>query len=233
MIEINSEDIKEVKFCWDWKYAVIPKEYINKFIYNEVESNKYSNDTLCNYVNLEIDLEYIKTHKLYESFSNDLDLEESIFDVLQEKNTWYLKIIYNNEKSIEINLPSYRKDFYCSEENYLSAWDAKNSCEHHKIQNNNYIIEWIEPEKRDIYMNQKEINIFFKKGNLSEISTFTHSLGIEIVDRILKLNVKENSITDRIEQLSKKDGGRVIVFDKFKENVLKIIHRLHNVCRAR
>lgn len=231
MIEINIEDMKEIKFCWNWEYAVIPKEYVNKLIYNEVKKDNYS--IYCDYIALEIDLEYIKTHKLCESFSNDSELEESIFDVLQARNTWNLKIVYNNEKSIEINLPSYRKDFYCSEEKYFSAWNAKNLCENHKIQNNNYIVEWKELEEKDTYMNSKEMSMFFKKGNLSEFSTNTHSLGIEIFDRILKLNMKDNSITDNIEQLSKEDNGAVVVFDKFKENVLKIIHRLHNVCRAR
>lgn len=237
MIELNIEEIKEIQIFWqmdDW--ATIPKKYIKKLTYNGVKRRNNNNlinydfKIICDYVNLEIDLEYIKKQKLNEySFSCEWNFTESIMDRLEDQNVMYLKIIDKNEKCIRMEIPKYRKDAYCGKSQSLYDGYAKNICENHEIKNNNYIIKWKKPEKEDIYMNQEELNMFFIRNNLIYIATKKQLLAIELIERILKQNYKENSIIDKIEKLSREDKGIVVRFDKYKENIEKIINKLYTL----
>lgn len=215
--------MKEVKICWDWEDIVIPKEYIKELKYKYEKQR--GEELYCNNVILELDLQYIKTHNIAENEKLGL----TVFDSLQQKNIWNIEIVNDNNETISLILPSNRKDNYCKEEQYVIKWEAKNLCEHHKIQKNTYCIEWNEVEEKNTYMNPEEIRIFFKKQLLSKIFNGNHYLGTEVLSHILEQNRKEKSISDRIEELSKKDNGVEVILHNFKEDIREIIYRIHDV----
>lgn len=195
---IKLEEIKEVRILWDWKEAVIPREYVKKLQYQEVKKSNY--EIGCSEVVLEIDLAYIKSHTLMDE--EEVTIEERI----QNKDIWSVELVTKNE-SIILNPPSYRKEIYCGKKEFLVSEDAENLCEMHQIEEEIYRIEWKEAEEKDIYMSPREWSIFFQKAKLTDISNITHQLGIELVDRILFKNKEENlDIIKRIHETDMRIG---------------------------
>lgn len=195
---IKLEEIKEVRILWDWKEAVIPREYVKKLQYQEAKKSTY--EIGCSEVVLEIDLAYIKSHTLIDE--EEVTIEERI----QNKDIWSVELVTRNENII-LNPPSYRKEVYCGKTEFLVSEDAENLCETHQIEEEIYRIEWKEAEEKDIYMSPREWSMFFQKAKLTDISSITHQLGIEFVDRILFKNKEENlDIIKRIHETDMRIG---------------------------
>lgn len=195
---IKLEELKEVRILWDWQEAVIPIEYIKKLQYQEVKKNTYEIE--CREVVLEMDLAYIKSHALIG------DKEVTIEGSIQNKDIWSVELVTKNEKMI-LTPPSYRKEIYCGEKEFVVSEDAENLCETHQIEGEIYRIEWKEEEEKDSCMSPREWSIFFQKANLTDISNITHQLGIELVDRILFKNKEENlDVIKRIHETDMRIG---------------------------
>lgn len=194
---IKLEEIQEIRLQWDWQVAVIPKEYIKELQYKETASN--GSEIECEQILLAVDLEYVSTHPL----ENETIM---IRERIQAKDTWYIEVITQSEKMI-FNIPSYRKEIYCSNKNILVGQDAENLCELHQIEKDSYIMKWRELGKQEISMNQEEWKILFEKDSLTKISNWKHQLGLELIDRILLKNREENlDVIKRIHKIDTRTG---------------------------
>lgn len=183
---ISLEEIQEIRICWDWQEAILPREFVRKLQYREVEKR---NDAIeCSEVILAVNLEYIKENNIISTISKK---GITIFDRLQDKDVWNIVLITENAKII-LNPPSYRKEIYCSEKELVVSEDAENLCERHQIEEEIYTMVWKKVEETEFCMSQKEWSIFFQKKNLTNISTITHQLGLELVDRVLLKTKEEN-----------------------------------------
>ncbi len=182
--ELNN--IKEVIFHWDWSYIIIPQNEIKLFKYNKIkeELNTAYSYIKCDYVCIEINLDYLKT--------NYNDTEYSLFDYIKGRNIWDIEVIMQNKEKIYIELPTYRKESYFPNTHYLSM-DAINLCEKHSMLQQYYKIEWALPSTKDIWMNYQELLSFFEHGILSTYYT-QHEIGIELFERILKSNIKNRNL---------------------------------------
>lgn len=193
----NLEKIEEVRICFDWETMIIPSKYVKKIMYNIESVANYSDKILdCSEITLEVDLHYIKTHKYYMGNSIDyykenhiaFDSELTIYERLQDKDVWYLEIIDKNQNYLELNPPTNRKEYYCSEKEYIMAWDAPNACEIHNIVDDTFKMEW---SYTDDYMNEEEIQMFFKKENLTQREGKNNKFGLYLFEHILLENKKE------------------------------------------
>ena len=219
---VRLEETQEVRLQWDWQEAIFPREYVRKLQYEE--GTKRNNEIECSKVILAVDLAYIKEHNIVSPISKK---EITIFDRLQEKDVWNIVLITEKEK-YTLNLPSYRKESYCGEKELLVSEDAQNLCERHQVEKAIYTVVWEEIEEKEFYMSQGEWSIFLQKGNLTDISTITHPLGIELVDRVLLKNKEEN--LDMLYRIHEADTRRKEIYNIKKGYTLsKEYYPLHGI----
>lgn len=143
MKKVELENIKEIRLCWDWEIAIIPKNNIKILKYEGIQDNLIPNsDTSyeCDYVYLKLDLKYLKEHYYYEG--NDLDYykenkiepdsKKTIYEALQDYNVWDIQVIYNNNRLVHLSLPS---------KPVSDVW-SKNKEEYHKENEETLTIRW-------------------------------------------------------------------------------------------
>lgn len=194
MVLVNIEALKEVRICFDWERMLIPKEYVKHLSYEVVSDDQ--NGLWCSEIEFTCDLEYLQTNGYYTGNNIEYYQENHItsnssctmYERLEKKDVWFLELIYLDGSSLEVNPPTNRKDYYSSTKQYITAWDAPNACEIHKIKENLLHIKW-QDTKED--MKEEEIKVFLKKGYFGKGERKRDSFGLYLFKEVLKKHFKE------------------------------------------
>ncbi len=200
MIDNN---IKEIRLCWDWQTVVIPKEYLKEFTYELKQNSDNTELNDCSKLKLVMDLDYLKSHKVLNGYM--VGLEEGIEDdtliinLLSGLDIWFIKVIYNDDSSKVLDLPSYRMNSTLKTTDWFNCFE-KNTCEKHQILSNSYVIEWQYPKLEEVYMNKETSLSFLQSIFLTHHLTYDKLNSFELFEYLLKLKGMDDNTLNQAKK---------------------------------